>query len=456
MKINRLYIRNFIMVMAIIIAAQICIAGLFRIVGSISGKKYFQSELKVIAYLIGDAVAEKNPGAVQENISRLLKGIADSWTADIWLEDLSGKIIASSTEIPRPEFPSDMEKLGSHGISRDKAGPPSSFLKIELEDHKIFYIRQHHSNIFFDDIYFMGGLCIITFIVALILFPVSKRITDPLNRFTDSANAISRGEFDLRVDETSYYEIAELAKAFNRMSDRVLQMINGTKELTANISHQIRSPLARISVSTELIRKNISSGDTSAIEEKLSFIENEIEHMDALTGRIIELIRVDVAHKNIEYENIDLIKTARETEIKFMDMIRKKEIVSTIDDTSGIYTFPGIKRDIYELFEILYDNAVRYSTDNGSIKLELTSEKNNIFLRLSNSCLSLPGEVIKNIFEPFTRDAPEKVPGHGLGLAIAGRIVKNHGGDISAQYNDNVFTINITFFLFSQSPATYN
>ena len=445
MKINRLYIRNFIMVMAIIIAAQICIAGLFRIVGSVSGKKHYQSELNVIAYLIGNAIAEKTGNAELENISKILKEISKAWSADIWLEDSSGKIIASSLNIPKPEFPSDMENLGHSGIYRDKGGPPSRFLKMELEGKRTVYIRQYHKNIFLDDIYFMAGLIIITLVVALILFPVSKRITDPLNRFTESANAISRGEFDLRVAETSYYEIAELARAFNRMSDRVLQMINGTKELTANISHQIRSPLARISVSTELIRKNILSGDITGIEEKLSLIENDIEHMNTLTGRIIELIRVDIAHRNNEYENIDLKKTARETEIKFIDMIRKKGIISTIDEILEPISLPGMHRDIYELFEILYDNAVRYSPEDGFIKLEFSSEKKDISFGLSNSCFPFTDAAILNIFEPFTRNAPEKIQGHGLGLAIAGRIVKNHGGEISARYCKNVFTVTIKF-----------
>ena len=452
MKINKLYIRNFLMVMAIIIAAQVCIAGLFRIVGSIAGKKNYQSELKCIAYLISDSVSHRTDVSDQEGLSSLLADISKAWSADIWLEDLSGKVIASSTRESRPVFPPDMEYLGSYGISREKGGPPTSFLIISLEGNKTVFIRQIHKNIFFDEIYFMAGLLIITMIVALILFPVSKKITIPLNRLTESANAISRGEFDLSVDETSYYEIAELAKAFNRMSGCVLQMINGTKELTANISHQIRSPLARISVAAELIRDNISAGDISGIENKLSFIEKEINDIDALTGRIIELIRVDIAHKTFEYEKIDLKKIASDTVMKFTDMIRKKEITSTMLNTAESGTIQGIPRDIYELFDILYDNAVRYSTSKGFINTEFCSNNDNIFISLSNSSMPLTDEVLSGIFEPFTRNAPEKIPGHGLGLAIARRIVKNHGGNINVEYGDNIFTILLSFSL-SQSVS---
>jgi two-component system sensor histidine kinase CpxA len=388
-----------------------------------------------------------------DSIPRLLKDLSKAWIADIWLEDTAGRTISSGTDEPRPGFPAGMEKLGNSGIYRDRGGPPSDYLMIKLEDGKTVYIRQHHGSMIFEDVYFMAGLALITLVVGLILFPVSKRITDPLNRLTESANAISRGEFDLKVDETSYFEIAELAKAFNRMSEKLLQMINGTKELTANISHQIRSPLARISVTTELIRKNISSGDTNGIEEKLLSIENEIDHMNVLTGRIIELMRVDIAHKNTEYMDIDLKKTAVETEMKYIDMIRKKEIISSIDETPGLYIIPGIQRDFYELFEILYDNAVRYSAEKGFIKLVFSMEDGKTAIKLSNTCPAMSGVISRNLFEPFTGGSSQGMQGHGLGLAIAGRIVKNHGGEISAEYTGSAFGVKITFNLPSNNTG---
>jgi len=446
MKISRLYIKYFITVMAIIIAAQICIAGLFRIVGAAAGKKYIQPELSCIAFLLRDYINSESGNPENKDLPFFIADLSRAWSSDIWLEDRNGKLIASSTQSSRPAFPEQMKEFTEYGLSREPGGPPPNYMIIKsIDAGKILYIKKKERRVFFEEFYFIAGLGIITLIVALILFPISKNITVPLKKLTESADAISRGEFDTRVEETSHDEVGELAKAFNIMSGRVLQMINGTKELTANISHHIRSPLTRISVSVELMRDKIVSGKMKDAESMLSSIEQEIEEIVRLTENIIELIRVEVAHKSDEYSKMSLTDIASETFSKYKDLMQLKSIYHSIDYSKIPVNIYGVYRDICELFDILYDNAVRYTYEKGSISFSIYQDDGEVTITLANNSLPLTEDMLNSIFEPFKRFAPEKISGNGLGLAIAKRIVENHEGSIQAESKGDFFSLKIVF-----------
>ncbi len=309
----------------------------------------------------------------------------------------------------------------------------------------MIYAKRDRPSTYIDELNFSIGLVLITVIVAIVLLPISRRITSPLKRLTESANAIARGEFDRRVDESAHDEIGELARAFNVMSGRVLQMINGTKELTANISHQVRSPLARISVSAGILRDKISAKDYAGAEKNISFIEKEIEEMDRLTGRIIELLRVDTVHRTADFEKIDLQKAAADTSARYSDMFDRGDISFSSELTTIPCIISGVPGDIQELFDVLFDNAARYTPGGGFVNIEMHPEKGAVCLTISNSSHEITGVSMEKLFEPFNRMSPEHIPGNGLGLAIAKRIAANHGGEISADYSDGVFSVRLRF-----------
>lgn len=448
MKISKLYIRNFITVMVIIIMAQITIAGLFRIVGKAAGNRGFRADLAGMAFMLNETVKHNYKEGDTRYLEAMIPELAKTWSTDIWIEDSAGKTLASSTATPRPDFPDNMEILDTpHGYTlyRNPGGPPTILQKIVSDGGCKIFIRRNRPSTYIDELNFSIGLVLITLIVAIVLLPISRRITSPLKRLTESANAIARGEFDRRVDESAHDEIGELARAFNMMSGRVLQMINGTKELTANISHQVRSPLARISVAAGILRDKISAKDYAGAEKNISFIEKEIEEMDTLTGRIIELLRVDTVHRKADFEKIDLQKAASDASAKYSDMFNKAGISFNSELTSIPCIISGVPGDIQELFDVLFDNAVRYTPQGGLINIEMHPEKGAVCLNISNSSHDISGVIPEKLFEPFNRMAPENIPGNGLGLAIARRIMINHDGEISAEYSDGVFYIRVRF-----------
>jgi two-component system sensor histidine kinase CpxA len=434
--------------MAIIIIAQFTIAGLFRIVGKAAGNRGFRADLAGITFMLNESVKHNYNNEDIVYLEDLVTRLGKTWSTDIWIENVTGKLLTSSTAAPRPEYPAEMERVdtaGDYKLYRNPGGPPTIFLKIVSDNGLVIYAKRDRPTTYIDELNFSIGLVLITVIVAIVLLPISRRITSPLKRLTESANAIARGEFDRRVDETAHDEIGELARAFNMMSGRVLQMINGTKELTANISHQVRSPLARMSVAAGILRDKISAKDYAGAKKNISFIEKEIEEMDKLTGRIIELLRVDTVHKTSDFIKLDLQKAAADASAKYSDMISANEISFNSELTSIPCVISGVPDDIQQLFDILFDNAVRYAPPGGFINIEMHPEKGSVSLNMSNSSHEMTGVISEKLFEPFSRMAPENIPGNGLGLAIAKRIMINHDGDISAEYSDGIFSVRLRF-----------
>lgn len=438
------------MVMAIIIISHVCMALILRIMAMSDSTRHYPAQVNAIAVLLREQLdAEISDGNIDRvRYTDLLQKIAAAWNSDIWLEKANGEPIASNTWKERSSFSGKTNKYDEYGVELNQDYPPLKELIVRSSNNEyIFYVKKTINGFFFRELHFIVVLLLITVITAFCILSVSRKITRPLKKLTESANAISRGEFNLIVHENSYDEVGELAKAFNLMSERVLQMINGTKKLTANISHQIYSPLTRLSVSLEILRDKIPQSNRKDIEEIFSLITQEIDTMVALNQKIITLIRIDTMHKPSGYVEVSLTDIAAETVLKFDKVIKQKGIINSSVYSKIPIIIKGLAEDISELFDIFYDNAIRYSPEKGQVDCFITEENSEVTIEIVNSVAAqLPPQALDSIFRPFQRFAPEKISGHGLGLAIAKGIVENHGGTISVESIEDKFIIRVIFY----------
>lgn len=431
--------------MTIVIISQIMSSFLFRFVWMMAEHPKLNRDIKAYSMLIQTSVQDYYKSKPKTNIDDVLKIFAEAGKAELWITDSSGTITGKSGGKKLPEFPAEMNRDDDNSITH-RGIESRVYLNIPVALSKgtgsVYVIldrppREPDGRLFW-------GLSLITVFVALILFPLSRKITNPLNKLTKSAEAISRGDFDLKVDDKSADEIGELARAFNKMSDKVLQMIRGTKELSANVSHQIRSPLARISVAAEIMRNKISENDALGAEKALAVIERECAEIDALTGRIIDLVRTDIAHKSSDRKPVSITSLSKTIPLRYKDIMNKKNLNFSSSITLSDITVSGITHDIEELFNILLDNAVKYTPENGNISLELTERNSTAVLSMENSVTApLSKTDVTEIFEPFNRKSSEKIQGFGMGLAIAKKISENHGWNISANCRDQIFRITV-------------
>jgi len=290
---------------------------------------------------------------------------------------------------------------------------------------------------------FALGLAIIGLIVALLIIPVSRFITDRVKQLEQSALRIAEGDLSHRAAVKGKDEIGELARAFNHMTDKLERMIISSKELTANVYHELRTPLTRIRIAEELLRENLEKGNFKEYERHLDGIREDISELDSLTSRILELSRLDIQESPLKFEILnpsDLIKDLLERLKPVMD--RKDLRVKT--DLSSDTPLMGDREALRLALLNILDNAAKFTPQKGDIIVKMNSKQGSLEISVTNSFEKLAEEDLTRIFDPFHRTGRSKAAGSGLGLTITKKIIERHGGKIEAFNSPEGLEIRIT------------
>jgi two-component system sensor histidine kinase CpxA len=244
---------------------------------------------------------------------------------------------------------------------------------------------------------------------------------------------ISEGDLKRRAKVRSNDEIGDLVRSFNRMSEIIERMVSGTKELTAHISHELRSPLARIRVTEELLREKIGKGKKGDIPALLDGIHREIKDMDHLIGQVLKLSKLDLEMASAEKERIDLTSLVKDLVARFSPAMKKKSLRVNLQIPELFFEMRGNREDLRTAFSNLLDNAVKFSPEKGDISISMERTAEGVSLLCENSVLPANHADTEKMFEPFYRGAQDEDSGTGLGLAIVKKIVENQGGSIKSE-----------------------
>ena len=185
---------------------------------------------------------------------------------------------------------------------------------------------------------FALGLVAIGLIVALLILPIYRFISEPLGELRHAAVGIAGGDLSCRASVKSTDEIGELAGAFNHMAETIERMVKTTKELTANVSHELRSPLARIRIAQELLLEKIH--DPAQEKKYLESIQEEIEEMDHLIGEILTLSKLDIQQAQGISEDFDMHALAGDLLDRFAPSIAHKRIRLDVSAPAGFSDYP--------------------------------------------------------------------------------------------------------------------
>jgi len=259
-------------------------------------------------------------------------------------------------------------------------------------------------------LFFTLGL--IALAVAVGAYPVVRGATRRLERLRASVDALGSGDFTARVKVEGRDEVAALAASFNRSAERIEGLVGAHKTLLANASHELRSPLARIRMATELLKRD-------AKPELRAELEHDITELDALVDEILVASRLDALADLETREEVDLLALAAE-ECARMDAALDGAPVAVRGD-------PRLLR---RLIRNLLENARRYGAGT-PIELTLSSGAGPAVLRVCDRGPGVLAAERERIFEPFHRPAGTREPegGAGLGLALVRQIARKHGGD---------------------------
>jgi signal transduction histidine kinase len=290
----------------------------------------------------------------------------------------------------------------------------------------------------------LGGLAVLALIVsAIVSLLVARTLSRPIMQLRTSANAIAAGKFGTRVAEdigTRRDELGLLAADFDRMANELQRAWEQQTELTRNVSHELRSPLARLRVALELVRRK--TGDLDELDK----IDAETERLDELIGRILEYSRLDAeSHERLSHIDLgDLLRSVVD-DVRYEYGFQGSEVgielnADVASTTSG---YPGALRSC---FENVLRNAMQHGRDGGEVHARLATDGSEAVIVIEDQGGGVPDDELEKIFEPFYRSPTRRDTARrsgGLGLAIASRAATLNGGTISASNAANGLRVEI-------------
>ncbi len=380
----------------------------------------------------------------------LMNNIGELQWAEVWISDKKGLEVLKS--FPQ-DIPSDVSKIRSKQTrifgditvyyNFNSQGDTYAVAPLDIEGNK------YTLNIIFRGFqrpgFNMGrtlGNIGIGIIIALLIIPVSRLITERLKQLRQSALRIARGDLSHRIDVKSSDEIGELSIAFNQMADEVQRMIMGGKELTALVSHELRTPLTRIRIAEEILSEKLEQGKNHEYERHLSDIREDIDVLDRLIGRILELSKIDMHEPRFKMEPIDISKIIEDLLNQLQPIIEHKVLRVRTDLVPVSYR--GHEKSLITAMLNVLDNAIKYTVERGEIYVKTERISDVLKISVINTFKKLKEKDLLSIFEPFQRLEASEIPGSGLGLAITQKIIDRHGGKIEAVNTDSGLEIRIT------------
>jgi len=270
-------------------------------------------------------------------------------------------------------------------------------------------------------------------VLALLLgIFLSRTITRPIRELTQATHAVSEGDLSQQVPIRSKDEIGELAKAFNKMSAELSRSVNTRKQMTADIAHELRTPLSLILGHAEAVH----DGVLLPTMENFEIIREEAARLEHLVNDLRILSLADAGELTITPQTIEPERLLQEVASPYQYHTQKKNITLDLDIASHLPTIEVDPGRMTQVLTNILDNATRHTPEGGRIVLSAKQTGSRIELSVQDSGHGLPPEELDRIFERFYQADPSrqrKDGGSGLGLAIAKSIVQAHNGQLSAE-----------------------
>jgi two-component system, OmpR family, sensor histidine kinase CpxA len=275
-------------------------------------------------------------------------------------------------------------------------------------------------------------------LVTLLCLGLAYHIASPIHSIQSTARRVAQGDLKARVPSfvsRRFDELAALAKDFDSMVHRLDSLIQTQKKLLNSVSHELRSPLARINLSLALLRTRFSA-DSDDLFQRL---DRDVERIDLLMGQLLTLSRLEAGFSSAEREDVDFAQLVEEVAAdgNFEAQALGKSV--SLQTIGSIVLSDADPHALRSACENIIRNAVRFTPPGGDVQIVLKIDRSApeplTLLSVRDRGPGVPEDSLQAIFQPFYRingDA-ESTGGNGLGLAIASEAIRLHGGRIRAR-----------------------
>ena len=265
-------------------------------------------------------------------------------------------------------------------------------------------------------------LALTALIVSLGAYPISRRLTYRLEQLKQSVDALGEGKLDTRMRILGCDEVAVLAASFNQSAERIQALLSSHRQLLANASHELRSPLARMQMGLAML------AEQQALEQspQLAAIRHDMYELNQLVEEILLASRLDTLEIPLEQQAVDLAALLAE-ECARIEADCEAQALQTLGDA----------RLLRRLMRNLLENARRHG--GGQVEARLSQvDTQTLSLQVLDRGAGIPVEAQERIFEPFYRPSGygESQGGWGLGLSLVKQIAIRHGGSVKCESRD--------------------
>ena len=275
-------------------------------------------------------------------------------------------------------------------------------------------------------------------LVTLLCFALAYYIASPIHCIQSTARRVAQGDLKARVPRSAsrrFDELAALAKDFDSMVGRLDVLIQTQRNLLNSVSHELRSPLARINLSLEILKKH-SAPETDDMFQRL---DRDIARIDLLMGQLLTLSRLESGLSSAKREDIDFAQLVEGTAADSNFEAQASGTSVTIHMKGPVILVNADSHALRSACENVIRNAVRFTQPGTDVEVLLEIDRSTpeplALLSVRDHGPGVPEDSLEAIFQPFFRiHGDEEAPGgNGLGLAIAAEAIRLHGGKIWAE-----------------------
>jgi len=257
----------------------------------------------------------------------------------------------------------------------------------------------------------------------------ARRLGRPLEHLASAAREFGEGNTAARAKLARDDELGDVGRAFDEMADRTAIVMAAQRQLMADVSHELRTPLARIRVALEL-----AAEDPAAAKDVLADVGTDLDEIDQLIADILTTARLDGEHANVERRPARLDELVEQAAQRFTTRHPNRKLETALaGDHRDIDCDPLLLR---RALDNLLDNAAKYSDAGTPVSLAVAPNGTRVAFEVVDRGVGMSPDELERAFTPFWRadgSRTRKTGGVGLGLALARRIARAHGGDVTLE-----------------------
>lgn len=280
-----------------------------------------------------------------------------------------------------------------------------------------------------------GSFMLVTLLLCValggsLLYLAMRKISEPIIRISNSAKAVAKGDFSVKMDYKGNDEIGVLAQNFNLMTAELGNMVYLRKDFISSVSHELKTPIASIQGFAEMLQdQDLSEED---FQSYTSIIIEEAKRLSHLSSNMLRLSKLDHQFIPEHTKPFSLDEQIRKTIVLLEEKWSKKNLELNIDLAEIAYT--GDEALIQQIWLNLLENAIKFSAESGRIYIQAKKTPNNVLVEIKDQGIGISKIDQARIFEKFFQgDKSHSKEGSGLGLAIVKKIVDIYAGEVKVE-----------------------